>query len=46
MNVQNLDIGAAWYIWGPKAKIDYFVLDAKLPLINLNYVKNFFFEIL
>ena len=27
----------------PKAKIDYLVLDAKLILININYVKNFLF---
>ena len=28
---------------GPKAKIDYLVLDAKLLLINMNYIKVFFF---
>ena len=27
----------------PKAKIDYLVLDAKLILINMNYVKKFLF---
>ena len=27
----------------PKAKIDYLVLNAKLILININYVKNFLF---
>ena len=35
--------GVAWCIWGPKAKIDYLVLDAKLLLININYVKIFLF---
>ena len=35
--------GAAWCIWGPKAKIDYFVLDAKLLLINMNYIEFFLF---
>ena len=29
---------------GPKAKIDYLVLDAKLLLINMNYIKVFFFK--
>ena len=40
--------GVAWCIWGPKAKIDYLVLDAKLLLININYVEffPFFLEIL
>ena len=28
---------------GPKVKIDYIVLNAKLLLININYVKFFFF---
>ena len=28
---------------GPKVKIDYLVLDAKLLLINMNYVKFFLF---
>ena len=37
-----------WQGWlnafgGYKAKIDYFVLDAKLLLINMNYVEFFFF---
>ena len=27
----------------PKARIDYLVLDAKLVLTNMNYVKNFLF---
>ena len=31
--------GAAWSIWGPKAKIDHLVWDAKLLLINMNYVE-------
>ena len=35
--------GAAWYIWGLKAKINYLVLDTKLLLINMNYVKFFLF---
>ena len=35
--------GAAWYIWGPKAKIDHLVWDAKLLLINMNYVEFFLF---
>ena len=35
--------GAAWCIWRPKAKIDYLVLDAKLLLINMNYVRFFLF---
>ena len=35
--------GAAWCIWGFKAKIDYLVLNTKLLLINVNYVKNFLF---
>ena len=39
--------GAAGFISGPKAKVDYLVLDAKLLLINMNYVKLFpFLEIL
>ena len=39
----NLNLsGTAWCIWGPKAKIDYLVLDAKLLLININYVEFFF----
>ena len=28
---------------GPKAKINYLVLDVKLLLINMNYVRFFFF---
>ena len=32
------DAGAAWCIWRPKAKIDHLVWDAKLLLINMNYV--------
>ena len=35
--------GVAWCIWGPKAKIDHLVLDAKLLLINMNYVEFFLF---
>ena len=35
--------GAAWCIWGPKEKIDYHVLYAKLLLININYVEFFLF---
>ena len=31
--------GVAWCIWGSKVKIDYFVLDTKLQLINMKYVK-------
>ena len=38
-----LKSGAAWCIWGVKAKINYLVLDIKLLLININYVKNFLF---
>ena len=34
---------AAWCIWGPKVKIDYLILDAKLLLINVNYVEFFLF---
>ena len=34
---------AAWCIWGPKVKIDYLFLDAKLLLINVNYVEFFLF---
>ena len=29
-------------IWGPKAKIDYLVLNVKLLLININYVEFLF----
>ena len=39
----RLQTGAAWCILGPKAKIDHFVWDAKLLLINMNYVEFFFF---
>ena len=35
--------GAAWYIWGPKAKINHLVWDVKLLLINMNYVEFFLF---
>ena len=38
-----LKSGAAWCIWEVKAKINYLVLDIKLLLININYVKNFLF---
>ena len=34
---------AAWSIWGLKVKIDYLILDAKLLLINVNYVEFFLF---
>ena len=37
-----LYLGAAWCIWGPKAKIDHLVWDTKLLLINMNYVEFFF----
>ena len=40
---ENSQTGVAWCIWGPKAKINYLVLDIKLLLININYVKNFLF---
>ena len=30
-------------IWGLKVKIDYLILDAKLLLINVNYVEFFLF---
>ena len=39
----GLSTGAAWYIWGPKAKIDHLVWDVKLLLINMNYVEFFLF---
>ena len=39
----NLGPGAAWCIWGPKVKIDYLILNAKLILINMNYIKFFLF---
>ena len=32
-----------WCIWGPKVKINCIVLDAKLLLINMNYVEFFHF---
>ena len=35
----SVSAGAAWCIWGPNAKIDHLVLNAKLLLININYVK-------
>ena len=41
--VGNICPGAAWCIWRLKAKIDYLVLDAKLLLINMNYVDFFSF---
>ena len=41
--VHSSPTGAAWCIWGPKAKIDYLVLDVKLLLINMNYVEFFSF---
>ena len=31
------------YAFGPKAKIYYLVLDAKLLLININYIEFFLF---
>ena len=37
-------LGAAWYIWGPKVKIDYLAIDAKLILININNVKKKIFK--
>ena len=43
MNRVAHNSGAAWCIWRPKAKIDYLVWDAKLLLINMNYVEFFLF---
>ena len=36
-------LGAGWCSWGFKAKINYLVLDAKLLLINMNYILFFLF---
>ena len=45
LSLSHFFAGAARYIWGPKAKSDHLVLNAKLLLININYVDFFFFFI-
>ena len=39
----GMHAGAAWYMRGTKAKIDYLILDAKFLLININYIEFFLF---